>query len=117
MCLAFIDYEKAFEYVEIPAVLGAIRQQGVEEVYCVRQGDTTSAKLFTARLEEIFKKPEWDGKVIKRGNEYLDNLKFVDNIVLLSKSGNEMQQLVNDLNRESLEVGLRMNKKKTKQES
>ncbi|XP_069989510.1 uncharacterized protein [Penaeus vannamei] len=37
-----------------------------------------------------------------------------DDIVLLSESADEMQQLLNDLNRGSLKVGLKMNKKKTK---
>ncbi|XP_069986279.1 uncharacterized protein [Penaeus vannamei] len=58
LCMAFIDYEKAFDSVQIATVL--------------------------------------------------------DYIVLFSESANEMQQLINDLNRESLEVGLTMNKKKTK---
>ena len=142
LCMAFIDYEKAFDSVQIPAVLGAIQQQGVEEVYCnilediykdgtatiklhtetdkipikkgVRQGDTISPKLFTACLEEIFRKLEWEGKGIKIGDEHLNNLRFADDIVLLSESADELQQLINDLNRESLKVGLKMNKKKTK---
>ncbi|XP_069988570.1 uncharacterized protein [Penaeus vannamei] len=38
-----------------------------------RQGYTISAKLFSACLEEIFKKLDWDGKDIKIGDEYLNN--------------------------------------------
>lgn len=83
-CLAFIDYENGFASVDTAAVLHAIRQQGVEELYCrslrdiftdgtatirlhtgaikvtinrgVRQGDTISPKLFTARLGGLKKK-------------------------------------------------------------
>ncbi|XP_069993555.1 uncharacterized protein [Penaeus vannamei] len=66
LCMAFIDYEKAFNSVQIAAVLGS----------------TTGSRA--------------------------------DNIVLFSESANEMQQLINDLNRENLKVGLKMNKKKTK---
>ncbi|XP_069970996.1 uncharacterized protein [Penaeus vannamei] len=43
-----------------------------------------------------------------------ENRKPLYDIVLLSESADEMQQLINDLNRESLKVGLKMNKKKTK---
>ena len=142
LCMAFIDYEKAFDSVEIPAVLRAIRNQGVEEIYCrilediykdgtaaikvhaetskipikkgVRQGDTISPKLFTACLEEIFRKLEWRDKGIKIGDEYLNNLRFADDIVLFSESVYELQLLINELNTESLKVGLKMNKKKTK---
>ena len=91
LCMAFIDYEKAFDSVEIPAVMRALRKQGIEESYVqilediykdgaitirlhkdsvkipvmkgVRQGDTTSPKLFTATLEEIFKISNGTGRV------------------------------------------------------
>ena len=50
--MAFIDYEKAFDSVQIPAVLGAIQQQGVEEVYCniledIYKDGTATIKLHT----------------------------------------------------------------------
>ena len=105
LCMAFIDYEKAFDSVEIAAVLEAIRNQGVSEVYCrvlediyregtatikihtetgkipfkkgVRQGDTISPKLFTACLEEIFRRLGWQNKGIRIDNEYLNNLKIL----------------------------------------
>ncbi|XP_069982193.1 uncharacterized protein [Penaeus vannamei] len=54
-------------------------------------------------LEEIFKKLEWEGKGINIGDDYLNKLRFAD-IVLLSESADEMQQLLNDLNRE-IKVG------------
>lgn len=34
-CLAFIAYAKAFDSFETVEVLDAIRQQGVEETYCI----------------------------------------------------------------------------------
>lgn len=82
--MAFIDYEKAFDSVDIAAVLEALKDQGIEETYIrllddiykgytgriilhkksenfpirkrVRQGDTISPKLFTAYLESLFRK-------------------------------------------------------------
>ena len=142
LCMAFIDYEKAFDSVEISAVMRAIRKQGIDEAYVqtlediyndgsatiklhkeskkipikkgVRQGDTISPKLFTATLEDIFRNLEWDNKGINVNGEYLSNLRFADDIVLFSDSGEELQQMMAELNRESLKVGLKMNRKKTK---
>ena len=81
---AFVDYNKAFDSVEISDVLEALHEQGIEPVYInifkhiykqaksfirmhkdskpfhlgrgVRQGDTSSPKLFTACLEKVFQK-------------------------------------------------------------
>ena len=92
LCLAFIDYEKAFDSIEIPAVLQALVEQGVDITYIntikdiyskgtatiqlhsesnkinihrgVRQGDTMSTKLFNAALEAIVRKLDWEDKGI-----------------------------------------------------
>ena len=140
--MAFIDYEKAFDSVKTPAVRQALRRQGIDEPYIrvlediyrdstttiklhkksekipikkgVRQGDTISPKLFTACLEEIFKKLEWENIGMKVDGEYLNNLRFADDIVLLSDCEGELQRMIEELHRESLKVGLKMNMKKTK---
>ncbi len=140
--MAFIDYEKAFDTVKMPAVMQALRQQGVDELYIkelediyrdstptiqlhkksrkipirkgFKQGDTISPKLFTACLEEIFKKSEWDDMGLKIDGEYLNNLTFADDIVLLRNSGENLEIMISDLHRESLKVDLKMNMKKTK---
>ena len=80
MCLAFVDYEKAFDSVEHLGIINAIRNQSINETYIdlltnmynngsaeirldtvspkfpirrgVRQGDTISPKLFNAGLED-----------------------------------------------------------------
>ncbi|XP_069980131.1 uncharacterized protein [Penaeus vannamei] len=56
-------------------------------------------------FEEIFK-IEWNRKGIKIGDEYLNNLRFADDIALFNESTNEIQKLINDLNRENLKFGL-----------
>ena len=140
--MAFIDYEKAFDSVEIPAVIEALRNQGVQEAYVnilaniykdstatlvlhkksrklpikkgVRQGDTISPMLFTACLEEVFKLLDWEGLGVRINGEYLSNLRFADDIVLFSNNGDELQQMIEDLNRESVRIGLKMNMQKTK---
>ena len=57
---------------------------------------------------------EWATNAINRGGEFLNNLRFVNDIALISESAEELQEMLNDLNRESLKVGLKMNKSKTK---
>ena len=142
LCLAFVDYEKAFDSVEHTAILNSIRKQGVNEhitrvlqnYYAngtavirlhkdtdkiriekgVRQGDTISPKLFTACLEDIFRKFSWETKGVCINGEYLNNLRFADDIVLIAETANDLQEMLSDLNRESLKVGLKMNKRKTK---
>lgn len=142
LCLAFIDYEKAFDSVEKSAVMEAMRNQGIEEAYVrtldhiyegstatiklhktsdkvpiekgVRQGDTISPKLFTAVLEEIFRKLNWEKKGININGEKLNNLRFADDIVLTSEDPEEMKEMLEQIRTESLKVGLKMNIKKTK---
>ena len=80
----------------------------------VRQGDTISPKLFTACLKEVFKNLEWENVGININGEYLNNLRFADDIVLFSESWEELQKMIEDLNRESRNVGLKMNMSKTK---
>ena len=84
LVLLFIDYEKAFDTIEINALLSALNEQGIPGKYIkflqimnknsnarikmhkvsdeiklkrgVRQGDSISHKLFTSCLESVFRK-------------------------------------------------------------
>ncbi|KAH7704683.1 reverse transcriptase [Aphelenchoides avenae] len=86
--VVFVDYEKAFDSVEVNAVWNALDEQGVDPRYVrlleeanvdcstditlfddpvripirrgVRQGDTISPKLFTAALESTFRELNWE---------------------------------------------------------
>ena len=142
--IAFIDYRKAFDSVEHESVLDALKTIGIHSKYIrliakiymncstkvrtetegetfrmkkgVRQGDPISPKLFTCTLESIFRKLRWDKK--RRGininGKRLTNLKFADDIVIFSNSATELQEMLNELNEKSKEVGLQMNPTKTK---
>ena len=85
--IAFVDYEKAFDTVEMNALWNALQEQGVNSKLIavlrlfyanarsvvqlgeakvsinikrgVRQGDPLSPKLFTATLEHIFRRLDW----------------------------------------------------------
>jgi len=141
LCLAFVDYQKAFDSVETKSVIQALRNQGVEQTYInileyiyrnatafirlhndsdifhlqkgVRQGDPISAKLFTACLEEVFKSLNWEQKGISVDGEMLNNLKFADDVILITSNPNELQTMLTELDEKSKEVGLKMNLKKT----
>ena len=79
----------------------------------VRLGDTYSPKLFTACLEGIFRKLSWESKGINIDGEHLTHLRFADDIVLISNNAEHLQEMLNDLNRESLKACFKMHKGKT----
>ena len=114
LCIGFIDYEKAFDTVEHFAILEALRKTNVNETYInilqniynqatarvhldklvstefqihrgVRQGDPLSPILFTAVMEEVFKKAEISEGVNVDG-ENLSNLRFADDVALLNET-------------------------------
>ncbi len=141
LCVAFVDYEKAFDSVEINAVLTSLQRQGIEAAYVnllqeantncttdinllsapitvpvgkgVKQGDTISPKLFTACLEMVIRDINWEGGVRING-EILNHLRFADDIVLIAQSTNELQAMLTKLNIHSAAVGLKLNRMKTK---
>ena len=79
----------------------------------VRQGDPLSPKLFTAVTEEVFKKADISEGVNVDG-ENLTNLRFADDVALFNKTTKQMEKHLNNLNSESLKVGLKIHKGKTK---
>ena len=122
LCVAFVDYEKAFDSVQTQAILTSLQEQGIEDVYIeilkdiytdssvtvhlhkesekirikrgVRQGDTISPKLFTATLESIFRRLNWEHKGVKIDGEFLSNLRFADDIFLCTETPQELQQML-----------------------
>ena len=142
MCFVFVDYEKAFDSVEHCGIINAIREHQINSVYIetliniynngtsvirldkesskfpiqkgVRQGDTLSPKLFNAGLEQVFRMLEWDNKGITINGVKLNHLRFADDIVLITNSGEEAQEMLNELNQESNKLGMKINMKKTK---
>ena len=79
----------------------------------MRQGDPTSPKLFTAVIEEIFKKADLD-EGINIDGERLQNLRFADDVALVTKTTKEMVEHLNKLNTESKKCGLKIHQGKTK---
>ena len=141
-CVAFVDYEKAFDSVQTQAILTSLQEKGIEDVYIeilkdiytdssvtvhlhkesekirikrgVRQGDTISPKLFTATLESIFRRLNWENKGVKIDGQFLSNHRFADDIFLCTETPQELQQMLQELSDESRRMGLKMNIAKTK---
>lgn len=142
--LAFVDYNKAFDSVEIWAILTAMDKVRIDSRYRntlkyiydnatiqvkitedlitnkisakrgVRQGDTISPKLLTLALEDAFKKLNWERKGVNIDGRYLNHLRFADDIVLISTNPEELQEMLSELREVSEEIGLSMNMGKTK---
>ena len=63
-------------------------------------------------MEEVFKKAEISGVNVDGKN--LSNLRFADDVALLNETTKQMEKHLNNLNSESLKVGLKIHKGKTK---
>src|SRR5438477_9885696 len=57
---------------------------------------------------------EWDNKGITINGVKLNHLRFADDIVLITNSDEEAQEMLNELNQESNKLGMKINMKKTK---
>lgn len=66
----------------------------------IKQGDPQSSNLINSVLEHVFQKMNWEGKGIKINIEYLNNLRFVYDIVLISRDIDELKEMTNKLREE-----------------
>lgn len=140
--LMFIDYKKAFDSVYHSTVWKALHQQGVEQEVLkvlkhlyynsvayikldtkgtcfqlgrgVKQGDPLSPNLFNSVLENIFRELNWEGKGIKINGMWLNNLRFADDVVLISRNMDELRDMASELYEASKKAGLFINVDKTK---
>ena len=133
--IGFIDYKKAFDTVEHFAIFEALRKTNVNATYInilqniynqatarvrldklvstefpihrgVRQGDPLSPKLFTAVMEEVFKKADISEGVNVDGENHT-NLRFAADVALFKETTKQMEKHLNNLNSESLKAGLK----------
>ncbi len=140
--MLFIDFQKPFDTINGDWVWKSIIKQGIpikivnilKKVYeetdafikidrpgpifpitrRVKQGDPLSPNLFSCVLQEIFRKLQWNNRGVKIDGRYINNLRFADDIVLLSDNLEDVQKMGNELMLISREVGLHMNMAKTK---
>ena len=139
--MIFIDYAKASDSIKHSSVISAMRKQGVESKYIriviemyknlkarvktdkvgtsfsikrgVKQGDPLSSLLFNCVLEDIFRDMDWNKKGINMNGEYLNNLRYADDVVLFSDSRQEIEEMVCELEEKSKLRGMSMNIDKT----
>ena len=91
--------------------------KGIEKIPIkrgVRQGDTISPELYTATLESIFRRLNWEKKGVNIDGEFLTNLSFADDISLCTETPQELQQMLQELSDESRRMCLKMNIPNTK---
>ena len=68
--------------------------------------------MFNAALEGIFRRLDWDRKGINLNGDHLNHLSFAGNIVLITNNAEKLEEMLNELNKESKNIGLRINMKK-----
>ncbi|MBP1527199.1 MAG: hypothetical protein H9Q66_04685 [Spiroplasma ixodetis] len=140
--ILFIDFQKAFDTIKHQYLWKCLRKQGIptkiikllkntyenSRAYVrieqkgetfkiergVKQGDPLSPNLFNAIIENMIRELEWEGRGIKMDGRYLSNLRFADDLILLSTSKEELMQMKEDLEEKSREGGLEINYNKTK---
>lgn len=140
--MVFIDYTKAFDNIKHEAIWESLETQGINTTFIniirniysntkariqletlgeefkirrgVRQGDPLSPKLFSAVLENIFRKLDWERLGINIDGRKLNHLRFADDIVLFEEDPHKLQMMIEDLNKESKKIGLTLNIDKTK---
>ena len=127
--MAFVDYEELFDSISSLAVIVALRNSNIDSKYThlirniykeataklkwhkmsdafsnrkgIRQGDRISHKLFNAVFQEIFKKLNWDEKGIRIDREFINHLRFADDILFVSLF-EEFQEMFLELKKANL---------------
>ncbi len=139
--LLLIDFQKAFDTVEHWYTWETLKSQGVGMNYIriirsmydkveayirtdyagkkfpvnrgVRHGDPLSPNLFNCVLEEVFRGLNWDGRGLNINGEYLINLRFADDVILISNNTKELEEMGKELIKMSTRAGLKINSEKT----
>lgn len=73
------------------------------------QGTLSRPSLFGCVLKEVFRKLSWRGKGIGINGEILNNLRFADDVVIISSSLEELEEFTKELVENSKKVGLEIN--------
>ncbi|EYC07192.1 hypothetical protein Y032_0071g517 [Ancylostoma ceylanicum] len=141
LCLTFIVLREAFDTVETEAVLEALGNHNVPTQYIrilrelysnfttrislfydyitidvkrgIRQGYTVSSKLFTATLEDVMRRLEWDNMEVRVDDRLLHHLCFADDIVLITPNISQAERMLSDFDDAGGKIGIQLNLTKT----
>ncbi|MEG7522580.1 MAG: reverse transcriptase domain-containing protein, partial [Chromatiales bacterium] len=128
LCIAFVDYEKAFDSVQTQTVLTTLQEQGIEDVYVQLLKDIYTNSSMTVNLHKeinkirrgvpqgdtISPKLTWETRGLRIDGEYLSHLRLADDIFICANTPHELQQMLQELADESENQGLKVNNSKTK---
>ena len=140
--LSFVDFEKAFDSVEHPFLWLAMKEHGVENKYTriirkiyenstavikmeensreikigrgIKQGCCLSPKQFNGALQRVFQKLDWQQLGVKIDGKMLNEIRFADDVVLISQNKQELADMMTNLFEECKISGLKANMEKTK---
>jgi hypothetical protein len=138
---ALMDFRKAFDTVEWPAVWTALISQGVHPALVrilsrlyeasstlvqvnearipvwirrgVRQGDTLSPKLFNSTLRMALDRINWEKEGINVDGRQLQSLEYADDVTIIAKNKPELEKMLKIVMEECASVGLEVNSEKT----
>ncbi|EYC22362.1 hypothetical protein Y032_0017g3304 [Ancylostoma ceylanicum] len=79
----------------------------------VRQSDIVSPKLFTATLEDVTRRLEWDNMGVRVDGRLLHHLRFTDDIVLITPNISQAERMLADFDDACRKIGLQLNLTKT----
>ncbi len=68
--------------------------------------------MFNSLLENIFWELGWENRGIKIDGKWLNNLRFTDDVALISQKSEELQKMANELCKASRKAGLHINTRK-----
>ena len=76
--------DKAWEYFNI--------EKGI------KKGGPLSSLIFIAAFEGVFRKVQWEGKGVDVNGEFLNHLRFADDVVVTAKKKDELKNILEELN-------------------
>ncbi|KAK6765252.1 hypothetical protein RB195_025257 [Necator americanus] len=120
LCLTFIDLKKAFDSVEMEAVVEALDNQGVstQHIKVLRElysNFTTGISPFYKNIiiDNAIRKLEWNDMGVKVDGRQLHHLRFADNIVLITPSISQAERMLTEFDETCGCIGLQLNLQKT----
>lgn len=91
-----------------------LSRESVEIKRGVRQGCPISPRLFNIYSEEITRHPRIQNTGFKIHGERIGSISYADDKVLIAETPQQLQRMVDRLNKESRKLGMKMNIGKTK---